>query len=131
MPLIYSGQEYDMNYRLEFFGKDTIPKTKGKMWPLLEKLGNLKNNEAALEGGKNSATYERIKTSNDTSVLAFKRTKDGNNLIFVANLSPNPIKFSYPVSGPFMDVMKNQTIDIVENEEHQFAPWQYLILRKE
>ncbi|HAT64061.1 MAG TPA: alpha-amlyase [Flavobacteriaceae bacterium] len=131
MPLIYSGQEYDMNYRLEFFGKDTIPKTKGKMWPLLEKLGNLKNNERALKGGKNSATYERIKTSKDTSVLAFKRSKEGNEFIYVANLSSKPVKFTLPVSGPFMDVMKDQIIDIVENEEHEFSPWQYLILRKQ
>ena len=131
MPLIYSGQEYDMNYRLEFFGKDTIPKTKGKMWPLLEKLGNLKNNETALEGGKNGATYERIKTSKDTSVLAFKRSKEGSEFIYIANLSSKPVKFTLPVAGPFIDVMKDQTIDIVENEEHQFSPWQYLILRKQ
>ncbi len=40
MPLIYSGQEYDMDKRLRFFEKDTIPKTRGVMWPLLEKLGS-------------------------------------------------------------------------------------------
>ena len=96
-----------------------------------KKLGNLKNNERALEGGKNSATYERIKTSKDTSVLAFKRSKEGNEFIYVANLSSKPVKFTLPVSGPFMDVMKDQTIDIVENEEHEFSPWQYLILRKQ
>lgn len=131
MPLIYSGQEYDMDYRLDFFGKDTIPKTKGKMWALLEKLGSLKNTETALEGGKNDATYERIQTSNDKSVLSFKRVKDKSELIFVANLSAKPVTFTMPVSGPFVDLMKDQTLDIIEKEEHQFAPWQYLILRKQ
>ncbi|MCT4629236.1 alpha-amylase family glycosyl hydrolase, partial [Winogradskyella sp.] len=29
MPLIYSGQEYDLDHRLKFFEKDSIPKTKG------------------------------------------------------------------------------------------------------
>lgn len=131
MPLIYSGQEYDMDYRLDFFGKDTIPKTKGQMWPLLEKLGAIKNLSSELSGGKDAASYERIQTSNDTSVLAFKRVKDNSELIFVANLSANPVKFTYPVSGGFIDAMKDQTINIVESEEHQFAPWQYLILRKQ
>lgn len=50
MPLIYSGQEYDLNKRLLFFEKDTIPKTKGKVWPLLEKLGALKAGNKALNG---------------------------------------------------------------------------------
>ena len=38
MPLIYSGQEYDLGHRLLFFEKDQIPHTKKTMWPLLEKL---------------------------------------------------------------------------------------------
>lgn len=39
MPLIYNGQEYNMNKRLKFFEKDTMPTTKGTMYPLYEKLG--------------------------------------------------------------------------------------------
>src|SRR5690606_39244742 len=77
MPLIYSGQEYDMSHRLKFFEKDTIPKTKGEVWPVLVKLGDLKNNSTALHGGKNAADYERITTSANEKVLAFKRGKHG------------------------------------------------------
>ena len=47
MPLIYSGQEYDLNHRLKFFEKDSIPKTKGATWNLLTKLGDLKNNHTS------------------------------------------------------------------------------------
>ena len=57
MPLIYSGQEYDLDHRLLFFEKDQIPSLKAVMWPLLEKLGQLKNTNPALNGGKNPATY--------------------------------------------------------------------------
>jgi glycosidase len=75
MPLIYSGQEYDMNKRLRFFEKDTISKIKGKVWPLLEKLGELKAKNKALNGGKNPAFYNRIKSSDDKNILIFSREK--------------------------------------------------------
>ena len=39
MPLIYSGQEYGMDYRLKFFEKDTIPKSKRKSVGANEKVG--------------------------------------------------------------------------------------------
>lgn len=129
MPLVYSGQEYDMDYRLSFFGKDTIPKTKGSMYPILSKLGTLKNTLKALDGGKNPASAERIFTSNE-NVFAFRRVKDGQELIYVANLSKDPAAFTYPVLGNYIDAMKDQTIEIVAGEVHQFAPWQYLILTK-
>jgi glycosidase len=41
MPLIYSGQEYDLDKRLKFFEKDSFPKTKGAYFELLKKLGAL------------------------------------------------------------------------------------------
>ena len=39
MPLIYSGQEYDLNKRLRFFEKDSFPKNTGKTMELLLQLG--------------------------------------------------------------------------------------------
>jgi len=129
MPLVYSGQEYDMDYRLSFFGKDTIPKTKGNAYPILSKLGTLKNTLKPLDGGKDPASAERIFTSNE-NVFAFRRFKDGQELVYVANLSKDPVEFTFPVAGNYMDAMKDQTIEIVENETHQFSPWQYLILTK-
>ena len=86
MPLIYSGQEYDLDHRLLFFEKDQIPSTKGVMWPLLEKLGQLKNTNPALNGGKNSATYKDIETTNP-KVLAFSREKNKHKIVFIGNFS--------------------------------------------
>ena len=57
MPLIYSGQEYDLSHRLKFFEKDSIPKTKGKTFTLIEKLGKLKNSNTALNGGKGKSCF--------------------------------------------------------------------------
>lgn len=128
MPLIYSGLEYDLDHRLKFFEKDTIPKTKGENWPLLEKLGSLKNNNKALHGGKNAAAYNRINTSNDTRVLAFQREKNGESLYYIANLSDKPLKFKAALQGNFEDYMNGEILEIKKDQEMEFAPWEYKIL---
>ncbi|MCM4155616.1 alpha-amylase family glycosyl hydrolase [Gramella sp. AN32] len=128
MPLIYSGQEYDMDKRLRFFEKDTISKTKGKVYPLLEKLGKLKMNHKALHGGVDKASYEDVETSADEKILAFKREKDGDELYFVANMSANPVKFTWKVNGDFTDFTSDKKMKISADQQMEFAPWEYKIL---
>jgi len=128
MPLIYSGQEYDMNKRLRFFEKDTINKTKGKVWPLLQKLGELKVSNKALNGGKNAASYTKIHTSNEISVLMFSREKGGDKITFVANLSNKEVKFTTQKEGEFVDFFTNEKITFSKEKQFNFKPWEYKIL---
>ena len=128
MPLIYNGQEYDLNKRLRFFEKDTIPHKVGKMGAIYEKLGKLKVENEALHGGKNAASYIRIVTSDDISILAFERSKNGKKVIFVANLTKQPKQFTLPTDGEFTDYMSGQKITLSKGQKHDFKPWQYLIL---
>lgn len=130
MPLIYSGQEYDMNHRLKFFEKDTIPKEKGKMWPLLEKLGALKSSNVALNGAKEAASYERISTSDNEKVLAFKRSKNGEEVIFVANMSDAEASFSLNLEGEYTDYMTGEADIFVKDAEMVYPAWGYQILVK-
>ena len=130
MPLIYSGEEYDLDYRLSFFGKDTIPKTKGVMWPLLAQLGAMKNTAPALNGGKTAASYLRIKTSADNRVLAFKRQNGSSELLFVANLSKDPVNFTLEIQGDFTNAMNQEKVQWLPNQSHALGPWEYLILMK-
>lgn len=128
MPLIYSGQEYDLDRRLLFFEKDSIPKTKGKVWPVLVKLGELKNNNEALAGGKKSAGYKRITTTKDDQVLAFSRGSGENMVIYVANLTKAPVKFKMELDGKFQDYMSSGELDLNKEMEMEFKPWEYKIL---
>ncbi len=128
MPLIYSGQEYDLDHRLKFFEKDSIPKTKGEVWNTLKKLGDLKSATPALDGGKKSAGYERLRTSNDEKILAFKRKKDGSELIFVANLNDAPQNFMLKTSGQYTNAMTGEGYNVDPSQVLKFKPWQYLIL---
>lgn len=126
MPLIYNGQEYDFNRRLKFFEKDSISHTPGKMFSVYQKLGKLKNEHPALNGGVNKASYQRLSTSSE-NILAFERKKDNQTLIFVANLSKEPTTFSIELRGDFVEYMSAKPRSLTSSEI-TFNPWEYWIL---
>ena len=128
MPLIYSGNEYGLNHSLKFFEKDSIPKTKGAAWKLRRKLGKLKTENSALNGGKKSASYKKITTPNDTEILAFEREKNGEKIIYIANLSDKTISTSLPINGEFVDFITGKKIIFDAKLNTQLQPWQYYIL---
>ncbi|MFY7671731.1 alpha-amylase family glycosyl hydrolase [Tenacibaculum sp. MEBiC06402] len=128
MPLIYSGQEYGLNHRLKFFEKDSIPKTKGKEWSLLQKLAELKQNNKALHGGKESADYKVVESNNE-NVLAFTRSKADEAVIFIGNLSKENQSFTIDLDGEFSDYFTGNTIRLGKNSSLDLAPWQYYVLK--
>ena len=128
MPLIYSGNEYGLDHSLKFFEKDSIPKTKGKDWELRAKLGKLKAENIALHGGKNKGKYTRIKTDDDTNVLAFVREKDGKKVVYIANFSNNPINTKLGITGEFTNYMTGKIMGLNEKQVYTIQPFQYFVL---
>lgn len=128
MPLVYSGQEYGLNHRLKFFEKDEIPKTKGKEWKLLEKLGKLKNTSTALNGGKQAGAYTAIDLKNN-NVLAFTRSKNGSNITYIANLSKTKQTVDNALKGKYLNYIKSENIDLSQ-DKIELEPWEYMILVK-
>ena len=123
MPLIYSGQEYDLDHRLLFFEKDEIPKTKKIMWPLLQKLGKLKKENPALHTGINASNYKKINVAHP-EILAFERSKGTDSIIFLGNFSKNSQEMNNIFSGSF-----NYLNNVIENSEKLvFEPWGFKIL---
>ena len=123
MPLIYSGQEYDLDHRLLFFEKDEIPKTKKIMWPLLQKLGKLKKENPALHTGIDASNYKKINVANP-DILAFERSKGTDSVIFLGNFSKNSQEMNNIFSGGF-----NYFDNSIENSEKLvFEPWEFKIL---
>ena len=123
MPLIYSGLEYDLDHRLKFFEKDSIPKTKGGMWTLLEKLGKIKTTNSALHGGKEAASFN-LETTNNKNILKFNRSKNGVKLTFIGNLS-NEVQ-TVNMEGQALDAMT--TDKIIFTGDFKLKPWEYKIL---
>ncbi len=126
MPLIYSGMEYDMSHRLKFFEKDSIPKTKGKMWPLLEKLGTLKGTHPALSQSHLGATVTKIDTGNK-NVLMFSRENSGSKATYLANLSNKDQAFDKMPQGDFVDFMTNEKMSVTDSKM-TLKPWEFRIL---
>lgn len=125
MPLIYSGQEYDLGHRLKFFEKDSIPKKKGSTWKLLEKLGKLKQTHPALHGGKNAAGYSSLTDEGNTLVIT--RSNNGKNLIYIANLSDKETEIEVTPKGNFKDYFSNKNVELT-GSKMSLSPWEYKIL---
>ncbi|BAO54420.1 alpha-amylase family glycosyl hydrolase [Nonlabens marinus] len=129
MPLVYSGQEYGMDKRLKFFEKDSIPKTKGRVWEQMKQLGTLKNSNSALHGGKDAAAYKRLITNDDASIYAIERSKNGQRVIFVSNLSNEPIKAKVSgLNGEYRDLMSGATVKFQEGMASDMSAYAYLLL---
>lgn len=124
MPLIYSGQEYDLNHRLKFFEKDSIPKAKGNYFELLRKLGELKHSNVALNSGKEAASYTRLHSNEN--ILMFERSKDGQTILFVGNFSDKGNEMVIP-KGKYLDYIANEKVEF-GNHVVTIKPWEYKIL---
>lgn len=130
MPLIYSGQEYDLNKRLLFFEKDSIPKTKGKNWNLLTKLGKLKNNNIGLKGGKQKASYTVLNTSNNNA-FAISRNALTEEVVYLANFSNESIVVNHNIKGSYTDLIANKRIKLTPTKEVELAPWEFKVYVKQ
>ena len=129
MPLVYSGQEYGMDKRLKFFEKDSIPKTKGRIWEQMKQLGALKNNNPALHGGKGAAAYKRLTTNDDDSIYAVERSKNGQQVIFISNLSNDSLKAKVSgLNGEYRDLMSGATVKFQEGTASDMSAYAYLLL---
>lgn len=131
MPLVYSGDEYGLDHSLKFFEKDSIPKTKGKQWDWRAKLGKLKNENSALNGGKKAAKYSRITTSNDAKILAFERSNDKAKVIYLANLTNATQSATTKIEGNYINYMTGEKMIFSKDQKIDLKPWQYYILINE
>lgn len=127
MPLVYSGQEYNLDHSLKFFEKDSIPKTKGDYYNFLSKLGKLKNTNVALNGGKNKAKDSVFETSN-AKILKFNREKDGVKLTFVGNFSNEEQSEKGLLEGVYLNGLTDQKEEYKKGETVTLKPWDFKIL---
>ena len=87
MPLVYSGMESAMDNQLEFFEKETIEWGDYKYAGFYKTLFDLKHRNQALWNGTYGGPLVKIPTGADEAVYAFSRTKNGDQVVVVINLS--------------------------------------------
>lgn len=130
IPLVYSGMEYDLDHSLKFFEKDIIPKDKGRVWPVLGKLAILKKEIPALNGSKTAAEFKWVDTSRKDKLISFKRFKNTQEVIYLANFSGEEFSSWIGAPGIYLDLMTNQDVTIASDQELNFKPWEYKLLLK-
>ena len=69
IPLLYNGQEYSLNKRLEFFEKDFIPKENTELVKFYNKLGKIKRNNKALHFSKETKSLHDFSRWEDLQKL--------------------------------------------------------------
>jgi glycosidase len=130
MPLIYSGQEANLDKRLKFFEKDPIDWEKDKnMAEFYQKLNMLKKQNSALWNGNEGSNINRIKTSKDLQVFAFIRENKDNKVLCVFNLSNKSVNFSLESDYGFTN-QKSYFNDIAFNKQIELKPWEFMVFTK-
>ena len=133
MPLIYSGQEAGLDKRLEFFEKDTINWDNIEYQEFYTTLNSLKANNVALNAGASGGMMIQLSEGQNDNVFAFKREKDGNQVVVILNMSKEPQQFTIDgvqESGDFTNTFTGESINIKEDLTLEMKPWEYLVLIK-
>lgn len=131
MPLIYSGQEANLNKRLEFFEKDTISWENLENSDLYKQLTALKKANKALWNGAAGGKMNFISNNNQEKILSFSRKKDDNEVIAVFNLTNEEVAVKLDTS--INKGMKNYFTQEELNEatsEFNLPAWGYVVFVK-
>jgi glycosidase len=124
IPLIYNGQEYGLNKRLEFFEKDFITKKQSDFYEFYSNLNSLKKENNILD--INSEIKFEIIETNNKNLICYKRTKNDDSMYFVANLS----KESQEMNTEFSETLKSLNSDkMISLKKNSLDPWEYHFLK--
>lgn len=133
MPLIYSGQEAELNKRLAFFDKDEIDWKDYPLEKFYTNLIKLKNENQALWNGDFGSKIHFINSSNGVQILSFKRIKNNNTVFVIINLSAHNANFCFfdeNNKNSYTEYFTKEIITIKSNEDYNFNPWEYKVLIK-
>jgi glycosidase len=131
MPLIYSGQEANLDERLKFFTKDTIIWNNTELVPFYTTLNKLKHENEALWNPPYGGTFEQVKNTEPSKVVSFIRQKGDAKVLVVLNLSATPVSVAVKgevVNGTYTDVFTGNETKIQKKEPFDLEAWGYKVL---
>lgn len=139
MPLIYSGNEEDINISLEFFEKDNIDFGDYKYTEFLTRLCGIKTAYEPLYNGTAGGNVRMI-SDNNKSVIAYERVKNGKKITVIVNVSGNEqtVKYDSKISSGTILLHGDKT-GIIDEEEttidtkklNNLSAWEYYIILSE
>ena len=132
MPLIYTGQEYANNHRLEFFEKDVIDRNEdAHQFAMYQRLNQLRKENKALWSEEKGAPMVRIEADND-KIFALARPLEDNTLLAVFNFSPEEQTVTLQTGkyqGNYCCLCGHQ-VEIGEQTTLTLKPWAFKIWTK-
>lgn len=130
-PLIYTGQETELNRRLEFFEKDTIEWREGTYAQgLYTELSRLKHEHPALLAGNQGGDLVRIDNSEPWRVLSLKRKIGDRTVIALFNLSSHEARVRFwdsDFSGTYSQIGSSDMAELYEGGEFYIGANQFFI----
>jgi glycosidase len=132
VPLLYNGQEADLDKRLEFFKRDPIEWKETELTPFYTKLVHLRTSHPALRHGVEGGTYTVLKTTGK-NVYAYKRIKEKDEVLVILNLSKSPVSVALKdgeTSGTYTDLFSGNEVEIAQRQKMRMDAWGYLVLTK-
>ena len=132
MPLIYTGQEYANNHRLEFFEKDCIDRNEdAHQFGMYQRLNRLRKENPALWSEEKGAPMRRIPADND-KIFAAARPAEGNTVLGIFNFSPEEQTVTLQTAdyqGEYNCLCGHQ-VEVGEQMELTLKPWAFKVLTK-
>lgn len=132
IPLIYNGQEADLDRQLEFFEKDEIAWKEGQYDGLFRKLIALKTQERALWNGGYGAPMIEVPNSSSNDVYSFIRGSGKDRVFAVFNLSPRQHTVGFELArhhGAFTDALSGEPVAFDKDSRLELGAWGYRIFR--
>ena len=120
MPLIYSGQEADMNKRLKFFEKDVIDWSNDSLADFYKNLVSIKTDHDVLYNGVAGAPIKFIDAGNERVVI-YSRANEFSELLVALNFSDEEV--SIDLEGEEFSGFYSSHIDKGSIDAHGTLHW--------
>ncbi len=132
VPLLYNGQEADLDKRLKFFERDPIVWKETDLREFYTKLVHLRTSHPALRHGVEGGSFVTLKT-NQKNVYAYRRVKDASEVLTILNFSKKPVSVMLKdseTSGTYKDLFTGADVEVAQGKAMKLDAWGYLVLTK-
>ena len=132
VPLLYNGQEADLDKRLEFFKRDPIEWKETELREFYTKLVHLRTGHPALRHGVEGGTFDVLKT-NQKNAYVYRRVKGDAEVLVVLNLSKKPVSVMLKdgaVGGTYTDLFTGAPVEVAQGQAMPLEAWGYMVLTK-
>lgn len=93
MPLIYSGQEADINKRLQFFEKDVVDWSNDSLADFYKKLVQIKSNHGVLANGIDGSEINFLDAGNER-VVVYERANEAEEILVMLNFTEEGVSIN-------------------------------------